>query len=143
MLASVTAAPLRELIGPDDEFLLSFWGDDVGYPEIAMSPYGELQNWHIIGRPGHPFLRAMIQRVTDTVLSGAAAEFAGKGGVVRLTGPVAYTLAVWPMLATEPHRLTGRDVSGGKLLYQWFDHEEGKGHYSRLSRPVIRSDRGG
>jgi hypothetical protein len=33
-----------------------------------MSPFGEFQNWHVIARPEHPFLRAVVNKVVGAIL---------------------------------------------------------------------------
>lgn len=57
----------------------------------------------MIAAPGHPFLRAVIERVVSNVDNYSPWRFGvGSIGVLRVTGPVAYTLAIAPLQDRHP-----------------------------------------
>lgn len=140
--------PLDEVIRPDDEFLLSHWPNREGeayqrwglHPEIDFIPRGEFQQWHVIGRPQHPFLRQVLSRAfTNMVRYEPKRDGVGQWGVVRLAGPICYTRAIWPMLGEQPHRLIESHEAG--LRYSiWPDldeHRSQPSHYTQQTEPVM------
>jgi hypothetical protein len=65
----------------------------------------------------------------------------GRYGVVRVTGPIPYTLAIHPLLARHPHRAVNVEQQG-YVRYSIYDGERGhyvvfKGHYSQLRDPIV------
>lgn len=147
--------PLDDIVRDDDEFIISQWQNGPGgrhegigfHPELAHVPQGEYQNWVIITRPGHPFLAAVLEAVLHNIEHYTVRRFGtGKNGVLRVTGPIAYTLTIHPLLPRYPHRRvvcveTGLlyAVTGGSQHHVLTD----KLHYSRLSHPVIMPTQGG
>jgi mannosyltransferase OCH1-like enzyme len=112
---------LDSVIAPEDAYLLSQWrnaarGHYPGWglhPELAHVPGGEYQNWFIIAAAGHPFL----ERVILTVLANLAnyreeRDGTGRMAVLRITGPIAYTRAIHPLLAGHEHRFFDAEAAG-------------------------------
>jgi inositol phosphorylceramide mannosyltransferase catalytic subunit len=144
-IKSSTAKPLGEVLQPTDQFLLSQWGDNGQgaarwwgeHPELYNVPGGEFQQWFVIASPGHVLLERVINRVLanietyDPRYSGV-----GKMAVVRLTGPIAYTLAILPELGHGTHRWfdANRD-----LVYSSIERHGVlfPTHYSVQDQPVI------
>jgi len=64
----------------------------------------------------------------------------GAHGTFRLTGPVAYTLAIHPLTATEPCRLIHSRDSG--LVYSILDQRSHAklftSHYYRLTESIVK-----
>ena len=84
-VVQVTAAPGEPFEG---------WGL---HPECG--PYGEYQQWHIIAAPQHAFLRATISAVMWNIDNYSIEHHGvGKPGVLRTTGPIAYTKAITPLV---------------------------------------------
>jgi mannosyltransferase OCH1-like enzyme len=151
-MKSCTSRPLDEVIREDDRFILSTWrsGELDDFPawgrhrELNHLPFGEYQQWNIIAAPGHPFLKRVIEfvlRNIDVYVKGL--HGVGPYAVFRVTGPVAYTLAIEPIRASAPFRLVdGRRELG--LVYSIFDHdttrshEQRFAHYARLRTPLAR-----
>ena len=103
---------LDAIIKPDDEFILCHWVLEENR-DILRNGLGEFQQWHIICKTKHPYLEAVIRKVIkniseyDVVLNGV-----GKPGVLRVTGPIAYTEAIMPIISIHKHRLleTNEDI---------------------------------
>ena len=141
--------PLDDLIFDDDSYLLSHWPSH--YPKgfqgrhaAITNSIGELQQWHIASIPGHPFLLNVINRVCENIKRyNPIIHDYGSKGVINLTGPVAYTEAIYPWLDHYPHRLekdhevlgftytTDTNLLGHHKLYS-------KTHYSGLDVPVVK-----
>ncbi len=148
-IKSACLRPLDEVLLHDDRYILSKWRNQVyevheGWglvDELAEIPRGEFQQWHIICVPGHPFLAAVIERVLRNIAAYRPwRDGVGQMGVLRLTGPVPYTLAIQPLLSAYPHRLVESEEELG-LQYSVVDnfahHHLFKHHYTQLSRSVV------
>ena len=149
-IKSSCTRPLDDIIRPGDTYLLSQWRNRPGQPhagfgiskEVAHIAGGEYQQWHIVAAPGHPFLRAVIETVLNNIdcyrpwLHGTGAI-----GVLRLTGPLAYTLAIQPLLTTARHRAIHNETVVG-LQYSIHRHTSHrvfyKLNYSRLTESIVR-----
>ena len=91
--------------------------------------------------PGHPFLKSVIEAVLLNIDSYNPLTWnVGRKGVMRLTGPVAYTRAIGLLRPKYPHRLVnGQD----ELLLDYtslpnVEHRSlFKLHYTALQEPVI------
>jgi len=147
-IKSSTSRPLDEVLRPDDVYLLSRWPEGVyagwGKHEGLEAVGGhEFQQWHVIAAPGHPFLRAVLERIVNAIdRYDPWRDGTGKRGVLHLTGPIAYTLAIAPLLA-HPHRLVSSEQDLG-LLYSVFGKNTTqthrslfKSHYTKLDEPII------
>ena len=146
-----TSKPLSELIFNDDKYLLSHWPRH--YPEIMLgkhpgitNPIGELQQWHIAAASGHPFLQTVINRVCNNIKCyNPIFHDYGSWGVFNLTGPIAYTEAIYPLLDQFPHRKEEDHIKLGFIYYALGPENETSGHhkvftkkhYSKLEKPII------
>ena len=145
-IKSIASKSFSEVLKEDDSYLLSHWRNEPGESHVGWGlydgccgPRGEFQQWFIVAAPRHPFLKAVIERVVDNIETciGAAGQF----GVLSVTGPIPYTLAILPLLNECPHRLVdiatlGFDYCIFKSNADW--QPPGRKHYSTLSEPVIR-----
>lgn len=141
--------PLDHILKPDDEFIISQWQTGPGgvhkglgiHPELAEVEGGEYQNWVIVTRPQHPFLLAVIEQVVDNIERYSRQRFGtGKNGVLRLTGPIAYTLTIHPLLSQAVYRRVVCVEAG--FIYATSGSTEhhvlsDKLHYSRLSHAIV------
>ena len=148
-IKSTLAQPIDTILRPDDQYWLSTWRNGPGEPhegygiwkDLRDLPQGEFQQWHIVTVAGHPFLRAVIDAVLMNIdryhpcLHGV-----GRSGVIRVTGPVAYTRAIYPLLGQYRHRRVHGEVELGlaysvlsKLAHTSFF----KAHYLQLTEPVV------
>jgi inositol phosphorylceramide mannosyltransferase catalytic subunit len=145
-IKSCVARPLDEILKPEDRLLLGYWNNAPGQEHAGfgmheeLGPRGELQQWHIIAAPGHPCLRAVLMRVMrnirryDPVLHGT-----GRNGVLRVTGPIAYTEAVLSALDAQPHRFIDASAEGFQYIKLTPEQRQAAfgTHYSELRQPVV------
>lgn len=151
-IKSTALRPLDEIVRPEDRMILAQWRHDGRFEGAGIHDWdfadridgGEFQQWHVICSPGHPYLYAVIQAVMrniDCYIPGMHGS--GRNAVLRVTGPIAYTLAILPLLPAGLHRLVkGHEALG--LAYSVFpgnaDHKRLFGtHYSDLTAPVVRA----
>lgn len=152
-IKSATNAPLDTVIRDDDVMLLAQWRNGPGEKHegagmagpMLYIPGGELQQWHVIAAPRHPFLRAVIDRVLANIEAYRPwTNGTGRRAVIRLTGPIAYTLAIAPIRECHSHRLVrGEDAIG--LAYSVLADETAHRsmfatHYSKNTMPLVIAD---
>ncbi|MFK3739407.1 glycosyltransferase family 32 protein [Massilia sp. TN1-12] len=149
-IKSSAVRPFDEVLRPDDRFILSKWHLPNGDYEHKGLIYdlrhlegGEFQQWHVICAPGHPFLKEVL----DTCFANIDTydpylHQTGKRGVLRLTGPITYTLAICRVQDRHPHRVVdGYNQLG--LRYNIYGPNLGhvpvfKGHYSTQTSSIVR-----
>ena len=155
-LKSSISRPLEEVIQPDDTYLLSQWPNKLGealqgfglHQDVHMVPGGEFEQWHIVACKDHPFLLSVINRMLfnienySTVLYGT-----GYPGAWRTTGPICYTLAIFPLLHKYSHRIIDSSAVGfdytifGRHEHRTILYGRGEGqsrvHYGVLTEPVV------
>lgn len=149
-IKSSVNVPFDKFLREGDTFLLSQWKNKENeafegwglHYDLRHIAGGEFQQWHIVAAPGHPFLRAVIQAVMSNIdLYLPALHGVGKMGVLRLTGPSAYTLAIAPLVELHRHRFIS-DESPFPLKYSIYDYDSHigvfKSHYSKLRKPVVK-----
>lgn len=149
-IKSCFTRPLDEVLQPDDIFLLSHWTNGPGtqhelwgtYDEIA-NPRGEFRQCFIICVPQHPFLAAVIERVILNIENYDLDRDGVGSRVLHITGPIAYTLAITPLLDAHPHRLVEGEAELA-FVYNFCDSPKGSRHkelfhhhYSLLDEPVV------
>lgn len=148
---STVVLPLGEVIRPEDRYLIGQWNHSPESPfrgwgmhrPIAHVRGGEYQQWHVTASPGHPFLREVILRVLSNLRNYWPHRRAtGQRGVLVLTGPIAYTLAIHPVLDKYPHRMLPAH-SDTWLRYSIFEGGDRphtnlfKKHYTTLNTPIV------
>lgn len=141
-LKSAMKYPLNRIIHPDDQYILSYWNCPC-QKTVLRNDDGEFQQWHVISRPNHPFLKAVIDLVTENISTYRISDGVGKNGVLKLTGPIAYTEAITPLLDKYPHKLVDTNEMIG-LIYNNLDSDHtslySKTHYSNIDEPIIISN---
>jgi len=144
-IKSSASLPFDVMLLRDDEYILAHWKTKEHRQELKNAN-GEYQQWHLICRPGHPFLREVIDRVCENIRNYSP-EFdgVGKGGVLTLTGPIAYTRAIEPLTPFHKHseylrnEWIGLVYSVASKRLDFISHAPllGTAHYSRLSVPIV------
>ena len=147
-IKSTLNRPFDEFIRPDDRYILGQWDDPnrtdrVGWGmhnELSHVARGEFQQWHVICAPGHPFLRAVILSVMANIDHYVPWRVGtGAHGTFKVTGPIAYTLAIDPLRGQYEHRVI--DTVDAGLEYSIFSHRSHSTifttHYFGLSEPVV------
>lgn len=157
-IKSTLEKPLDEVIDCDDEYLLSHWSnceDEQGFGwglhglgRPGWTQRGEFQQWHIVAKPKHPFLKAVLDRVCHNIENYCPyRDRVGKQGVLRVTGPIAYTDAILPLLDAEDAEHQYRFIEAKPdcgLVYSYYTdpHQHEKrvfaGHYSTKKAPVVQ-----
>lgn len=152
-IKSTADLPFDQVLRPDDRFILSQWENGPGtdravwglHPELRHVPGGEFQQWFIAAAPGHPFLRAVIERILFNIDTYSAFRTGVGLNVVRVTGPIPYTLAIQPLLDRYPHRRVRHDGELGlrySVMGYHAHHAHFRGHYSQRRTPIV-GERGG
>lgn len=147
-IKSTVTRPFNDVIRPDDRYLLGQWDDPdnlerVGWgmhKEVAHIEHGEFQQWHIICAPGHPFLRAVILSVLSNIDRYRPwREGTGAHGTFRLSGPIAYSLAINPLRASYASRIINTGEAGLEYsIYSKTGHTKlFPSHYLRLTDSII------
>jgi mannosyltransferase OCH1-like enzyme len=148
-IKSYAARPLNNIIDGHD-YVLSHW---ISFPtgKWGMSnkyPYGEFQQWHVIGAPGHPFLKAVIERVMENIENYSVEKHGvAKLGVLILTGPKVYTEAINPLTGQHNHKWYKTNDEAG-LVYSIMQNFVGHvslfpvshPHYSQIVAPIVFHD---
>lgn len=148
-IKSTVTRPLNQIIKPDDVFLISQWRNQLGFKhggwglceELIKIPGGEFHTWYIAAIPNHPFISNVIDNVLFNIDHYKTERFGvGRHGVLRVSGPIAYTLAIAPMLKNNGFRIIDSEANG--LVYSIYegnyDHVKlFKYRYTNLTEPII------
>lgn len=149
-IKSSATRPLDSVLKPDDVYLLSYWQNRPGelyegwglHDELKHMQNGEFQQWYIAAAPGHPFLKAVIETVLQNIKSyNPALHGVGKHGVLRVTGPVPYSLSISRCLGNYKYRLVNsiEDLGFSYSVYEKQAHVGiFKTHYTALAAPVVK-----
>jgi mannosyltransferase OCH1-like enzyme len=159
-IKSTATRKLDEVIRPDDSYLLSYWANKKGEPYEGWGIHGkigvrgsfqEFQQWQIVAAPEHPFLERVIMNVNRNIKDyNVLVDGVGKNAVMNVTGPIAYTKSIRPLLDSAAFRLV--DIRTLGFVYSIFDpdnkmfshgmtlpHEKlFKDHYRYLSEPLVQ-----
>jgi len=158
-IKSSITKPLDEVLPREAVYLLSHWQNGPGekyedcglFPALRKEPEpwpdrGEFQQWFIVAPPRHPFLQRTIERVCENIdkyryFTGAT----GGMGVLRLTGPIAYTRAILSLMDTVEHSIVDAETDLGfryTILPGMKSHRSCSGykHYSKQKIPIIKPE---
>ncbi|WP_184090209.1 glycosyltransferase [Sphingomonas xinjiangensis] len=152
-IKSSFSRPLDSVLSCNEGFVVSRWSNKKGQryegfgirDELPDLPEGELQQWHVIAAPGHPFLKAVIDAVLKRIATYRPwRDGTGKPAVLKLTGPVIYTQTILPLLSDYPCKIIENEQAIG-LEYSVVSGEGHRNlfaqHYS-LSRSSLVRPRG-
>ncbi len=147
-LKSSFVEPLDHLVTPKDTFIVSRWTKDTNskyanwglHPELSEK--GEYINGVVISEAKNPVLKSVIEAVIDNVNSYSAfRDGVGGPAVLRLTGPIAYTLAIEQ--STFRQTITEVDFFRHGYKATVFDDDRShmslsRLHYGKRRNPIIR-----
>lgn len=144
--------PLDQVIKVTDKYLLSHWANKPGetYENWGMyddlpNQNGEFQQWHIAAVEGHPFLKNVIENVCTNIINyNPFKSETGQLGIYKATGPIAYTLAILPLLHQFTVTLARSNLEFG-FIYSIFGDGTVSGHrlffknhHTQLDEPITR-----
>jgi hypothetical protein len=148
-LKSSFTRPIDEVLSGGESYVLAKWRNGAGEVHENWGvhgdynfPGGEFQQWHIIAARGHPFLRAVISQVLQNIISYSSSRCGvGRIGVLKTTGPIAYTLAITPLtnkfrctiIPNESYVFLKYSTLPSTLHTSLF-----KNHYTNNQSPVVR-----
>jgi len=153
-IKSTFTKPFSEVLKDDDEYIISHWNYGTwGMHEEVDLPLGEYQQCYIIAAPGHPFLKAVIDKVVDNItnysdggLPTSSNRKIGKYGTLNTTGPFAYTHAISRIIDKYKHRMVD-SVKDLGFKYTVFSvrntgrhYRMFKKHYTNLLEPIVNKD---
>ncbi len=148
-IKSGVSKPLNEIIKQNDSLLLSHWTQydpsiKLGFYKGINNPNGEIQQWHILSASGHPIIKKVIDSVCSNIKKyNPLLHGTGKLGVLRLTGPIAYTEAITPLTSIYPCRVELSHEEAG-LIYNVLDSHDthhkvfGKQHYTMIKSSIVK-----
>lgn len=138
-IKSTVTCGLNKVLLSSDHYLLSHWANAAGSPFEgwgihAETPYpGEFQQWHVVAAPTHPLLERVIVAVQRNIHSyDPGRDGTGKRAVLRMTGPIAYTQAIKPLLDRIRPRLV--DIAALGFRYSFLDPDNSE--FQRTGRMV-------
>ena len=143
-IKSAMKAPLDSIIKIDDEYILAHWPCPCARSRLNTE-LGEFQQWHVISRPGHPYLKNVIDNILKNIETyNQAIDGTGKPGVLNLTGPFVYTDSIMSILNDHKHTIYESSADIG-LIYNncisifAINHKQlfSKKHYSKFDSPII------
>ena len=124
---------LDSVLGADDEYVLC------RVPSLHKEvPQGELLTHFVIAAARHPFSAAVIDKIVRNIGRYRPWHAVGRNGVVRTTGPVAYTLAIEPLLDRAPHRFVTEDGIGSYFSIDYDHLAVFPNHFSTRTEPVVQ-----
>lgn len=148
-LKSSASRPLDEIVARAESMLLtqwnradsrfSGWGD---HAELRAAGCPEYQQWYLLAAPQHPYMKAVCDRVLRNI-ARYIPELHGVGsyGVLRTTGPIAFSLAVGTVADPSLVLPTNDDVGLVYTIYETAGAHRSmftNKHYSDRSEPIVK-----
>jgi inositol phosphorylceramide mannosyltransferase catalytic subunit len=125
--------PLNDVLRADDEYILC------RVPSLHKElPKGELLTHFVIATPTHPFSASVVHKILCNIKDYRPWHAVGRNGVLRTTGPIAYTLAIDRSLDGAPHRFVTQEEIGSYFSIDCDHMSAFPNHYSTLTEPVVK-----
>lgn len=157
---STCRLPLDAILRESDSLLLGQWDNRLGAtyarwgltPELWAVPGGEYLNWFFAAAPSNSLIKFAIEKIVEAIHRyEPVPSMLGRRGILRVTGPVAWTQALFSQLsqpASQPIAARIENYADLGLVYSIFDRPDEVGglmvhrrlfanHYSTLMEPVI------
>lgn len=126
-IKSICIHRLNDVIRNDDTFIVTQWQNGHGQKNQDAGKYvrlerlgifdGEYQQWFIICEKKSPIMKHVVDKIIDNILNYRAWYYGrhsyGKLGVLFVTGPVAYTQAIFEVQDKYPIRFERYDIDMG------------------------------
>ena len=144
--------PFEDIIRDSDECLLSNWPKNLvtGAPiygrhkVLEKLKIWEFQQWFIIAKPEHPYLKRVIEEVNGNIekkYTFINVPFGREGGL-SITGPIPFTLAITGFNLELHREIDAKDTG---LIYSIYENIKGvsdhskifPSHYASLNVPLI------
>ena len=139
-IKSAMEISLDQILRPDDEYLLVHWECPCQQFKVN-NDQGEYQQWHIICKPRHPYLKQVITDVIHNIENyDIERDGTGKSSVLKITGPISYTKSIESIRNDHNHRIYETNTYIGLIYKNISESHKGlfsKPHYSKLDEPVI------
>ncbi len=149
-IKSTVTKKLDDVLNLNDSYLLSHWRNQPGQEfagwglHAGLEGAGEYQQWHIISSPKHAFLDAVIKKVKRNIENyDFLRDGVGWIGVLKLTGPIAYTEAIQEIEKDHAHRkLDVQDIGFKYTILDKGEHTQkiSAAHYASLVLPIINKE---
>ena len=144
--------PLSGVIRDEDQFVAAHWPeqiDGIDLTEIGKHKelgFPEYQNWFILSTKKNIVLENVINEILQNLRDYRPMKHGvGKNGVLRTTGPVAYSRAIHSFFLNGTARLATNEELGLKPTIHTiqssefpFPNMQNTKHYSDLRIPLIR-----
>ena len=141
-IKSSCLVPLDTVLNDSDEFILSHWSSKWGKwgRHDSLGVAREYQQWHIISKPKHPYLKAVISLVKDNIDNyDPIRDGIGQIAVLKLTGPIAYTMAIEPIVDHYSYRMV--NIEDLHFVYSIVTDRNGKSTHKELLKSVYRKSK--
>lgn len=136
-IKSAMSKPLNDII-KEDVYYLSHWKQK--YWKNIFPPNGEFQQWFIISKPKHPYLKNVIQNVIHNISNyDKEKNGVGKFATLSLTGPIVYTRTINKILKKHKHKIYMTHQQLGMIYNNTPENHFNffKKHYTKLNTPVV------
>jgi hypothetical protein len=143
---------LNSIIGVDDSFITAQWPtfiDGIDVTSIGIHQdlsFREYQNWFILATPQHIILEQVVEQVLRNLRNyNPFSNGVGKFGVLRITGPIAYSKVVHSCIDLPGVRIaTNEELGFSPSVHKVtsasnpFPNRQSSPHYSALRIPIVR-----
>lgn len=154
-IKSTCIYPLSDVIQSDDQFIITQWQNEAGNKNEGAGLFrclkedlhienGEYQQWFIVSEKKSPVMKHVVDTVIYNILNYRAWNYKfhsyGKRGVLFVTGPIAYTRAIYEIQSQHTIRFERYDKDMGFLYNALKNKSHTKvltSHYANYKRPVI------
>ena len=154
-IKATSTKSLDTVIRPEDTFIVAQWPTSID--GVDMSSVGnhkelsfrEYQNWFVLGAPNHLILEKAVEEILRNIDSyNPFIHGVGKIGVLRTTGPIAYSKVVHKNIKVDGVRVATNEELGLRPTIHTiiddqnpFQNRQPTPHYSSLRVPIISSSK--
>ena len=154
-IKATATKPLDTVIYKEDTFIAAQWPtciDGVDMSSVGRHKelsFREYQNWFLLSAPKHVILERVVEEILRNIKSyNPFINGVGKLGVLRTTGPIAYSKVVHKNLKVSGVRVATNEELGLKPTVHRiiddqtpFPNKQSTPHYSSLRVPIISSSK--